>query len=120
VYAFALLAGLVLAVAGVAAACGSKKTVTKTVTNIATEIVTVTSTSKSEATPLLSVQLPRAAAAGQMVLYGHIKSVARKSGRFEMRFDPASWLTGCGGECGGRRRGNLGRGLGSERVLHGR
>jgi hypothetical protein len=98
VYAFAWLAGLVLAVAGVAAACGSRNTVTKTVANIATETVSVTSTSKSEATPLLAVQLPPAAAAGQMVLYGHIKSLARKSGRFEMRFDPAWWLTGVAAE----------------------
>jgi hypothetical protein len=50
------------------------------------------------ATPLLSVQLPPAAPAGQMVLYGHIKSLARKSGRFEMRFDPAWWLTGVAAE----------------------
>jgi hypothetical protein len=95
VYVFALLAGLaVLAVAGVAAGCGS----TKTVTNTATETVTVTSRSTSEATPLLSVQLPPAAPAGQMVLYGHIKSLAPKSGRFEMRFDPAWWLTGVAAE----------------------
>ena len=92
-YAFALLAGLVLAVAGVAAACGSTKTVTKTVTNTATETVTVTSTSKSEATPLLSVQLPPAAPAGQMVIYGHIKSLARKSGRFEIAQRPRPLLT---------------------------
>jgi hypothetical protein len=98
VYVLALLAGLVLAVAGVAAGCGSTKTVTKTVTNTATETVTVTSTAKSEATPLLSAQLPPAAPAGQMVLYGHIKSLARKSGRFEMRFDPAWWLTGVAAE----------------------
>ncbi len=90
VYAFALLAGLVIAVAGFAAGCGSTKTVTKT--------VTVTSTSTSEATPLPSVQLPPAAPAGQMVLYGHIKSLSRKSGRFEMRFDPAWWLTGVAAE----------------------
>ena len=97
-WVFALLAGLVLAVTGVAAGCGSTKIVTKTVTNTATETVTVTSTSKSEATPLLSVQLPPAAPAGQMVLYGHIKSLAHKSGHFEMRFDPAWWLTGVAAE----------------------
>jgi hypothetical protein len=95
---FALLAGVVLAVAGMAAGCGTTKTVTKIVTNTATETVTVTSTSKSEATPLLSVQLPPAAPAGQMVVYGHIKSLAQKSGRFEMRFDPAWWLTGVAAE----------------------
>jgi hypothetical protein len=98
VYVLALLAGLVIAIAGAAAGCGGTKTVTKTVTNTATETVTVTSTSKSEATPLLSVQLPPAAPAGQMVLYGHIKSLAHKSGRFEMRFDPAWWLTGVAAE----------------------
>jgi len=36
-------------------------------------------------------QLPPAAPAGQQVLWGHIKSIARRNGRFEMRFDPA-WL----------------------------
>jgi hypothetical protein len=95
---FALLAGLVLAVAGVAAGCGSTKTVTKTVGTTVTKTATVASTSRSETTPLLSVQLPPAAPAGQMVLYGHIKSLARKSGRFEMRFDPAWWLTGVAAE----------------------
>jgi hypothetical protein len=98
VYALALLAGSVVAVAGVAAGCGGTKTVTKTVGTTVTKTATVTSTSKSQATPLLSVQLPPAAPAGQMVLYGHIKSLARKSGRFEMRFDPAWWLTGVAAE----------------------
>jgi hypothetical protein len=98
VYLFVLLVGLVLAVAGVAAGCGSTKTVTKTVATTVTKTATVTNTSKSETTPLLSVQLPPAAPAGQMVLYGHIKSLARKSGRFEMRFDPAWWLTGVAAE----------------------
>jgi hypothetical protein len=36
--------------------------------------------------------LPPAAPAGQMVLYGHIKTLSRKRGRFEMKFDPA-WFT---------------------------
>jgi hypothetical protein len=98
VYVVALLAGLVLAVAGVAAGCGSTKTITKTVGTTVTTTATVTSTSKSQATPLPSVQLPPAAPAGQMVLYGHIKSLAQKSGRFEMRFDPAWWLTGVAAE----------------------
>jgi hypothetical protein len=40
------------------------------------------------------VRQPPAAPAGQMVLWGHIKSLARKGGRFEMRFDPAWWLGG--------------------------
>jgi hypothetical protein len=38
--------------------------------------------------------LPPAASAGQVVLYGHVKSLTRKNGRFELRFDPAWWLTG--------------------------
>jgi hypothetical protein len=40
------------------------------------------------------VTLPRAAAAGQMTLFGHIRSLTRKGKRFELRFDPAWWLTG--------------------------
>ena len=36
--------------------------------------------------------LPPAAPVGQMVLYGHIKTLARKGSRFELRFDPA-WFT---------------------------
>ena len=29
-----------------------------------------------------------------VVFYGHVKSIARAHGRFEMRFDPALWLSG--------------------------
>ncbi len=36
--------------------------------------------------------LPPAAPAGQMVLYGHIRTLVRKGSRFELRFDPA-WFT---------------------------
>jgi hypothetical protein len=42
--------------------------------------------------PLL--RLPPATQAGQSTIYGHIKSLTRKGGRFEMRFDPALMLTG--------------------------
>jgi hypothetical protein len=38
--------------------------------------------------------LPRAASAGEFTLFGHIKSLKRKGARFELRFDPALWLTG--------------------------
>src|SRR5207237_5109739 len=38
------------------------------------------------------LQLPPAAPAGEMVLYGHIKKLTRKGSRFELRFDPA-WFT---------------------------
>ena len=36
--------------------------------------------------------LPPAAPAGQMTLYGHVKTLVLKSSHFEMRFDPA-WFT---------------------------
>jgi hypothetical protein len=36
--------------------------------------------------------LPPAAPVGQMTLYGHVKTLSRKGGHFEMRFDPA-WFT---------------------------
>lgn len=42
--------------------------------------------------PLL--RLPRASAAGEIVLYGHIKSLSRKGSRFDLRFDPALLLSG--------------------------
>jgi hypothetical protein len=42
--------------------------------------------------PLL--RLPPAAAAGEFTMYGHIKSLTRRGARFELRFDPAWWLTG--------------------------
>jgi hypothetical protein len=34
----------------------------------------------------------------QLVFYGHIKSLVPKGRRFELRFDPALWLTGTAGE----------------------
>ena len=42
------------------------------------------------------------APAGQQVLYGHVKSVTRAGNHFELRFDPAWWLTGLAAEraCG--------------------
>jgi hypothetical protein len=59
----------------IAVGCGSTKTVTRT--------VTVSPTAKSGAGP------PR-----QVVEYGYIKSLERKSGGYLMRFDPAWLLTG--------------------------
>jgi hypothetical protein len=56
-------------------ACGSTKTVTKT--------VTVSGTAKSGA------GTPR-----EVVEYGYVKSLKRKGGSFELRFDPAWLLTG--------------------------
>jgi hypothetical protein len=44
------------------------------------------------------VRLPPIASAGQLVLYGHVSSLTRRAGRFELRFDPAWWLTGVAAE----------------------
>ncbi len=57
-------------------------------------LVTTTpaSTHPSACAPLL--RLPRAAAAGDQSLFGHIASLRRKGARYELRFDPALWLTG--------------------------
>ena len=38
--------------------------------------------------------LPRAAAAGEQSLYGHISSIRRTNGHYVLRFDPALLLTG--------------------------
>src|SRR5919204_6280677 len=39
-------------------------------------------------------KLPPAASAGQQTMYGHVASLTRSGSRFELRFDPAWWLTG--------------------------
>ncbi len=41
-----------------------------------------------------SKRLPPAAPAGETVQWGHVKSLLRKGSRFELRFDPALWLSG--------------------------
>jgi hypothetical protein len=71
----ALLILAVLSVAG----CGGTRTVTRT--------VTVDRTAKSGVGP------PR-----EVVFYGHIKSLRRKGRRFELRFDPAWFLSGSAAE----------------------
>lgn len=42
----------------------------------------------------VTTRLPPATQPGEVVLYAHIKSLTRKGSRFEVRFDPAWWLTG--------------------------
>jgi hypothetical protein len=64
-----------IAVVTVAAACGSTKTVTKT--------VTVDRTAKTGLGP-----------PGEYVQFGYIKSLTRKGARYELRFDPALFLSG--------------------------
>jgi hypothetical protein len=39
-------------------------------------------------------RLPPGAAAGEVVLYGHVRSLARTGRSFRLRFDPALWLSG--------------------------
>jgi len=66
-------------------------------------ITTLAASSPLSAAPAAStVVLPRATHAGQTTQYGHIKSLRRKGKQFEMRFDPAWWLTGVTAEraCG--------------------
>jgi hypothetical protein len=79
--------GLAIAfvVAAVAAGCGSTRTVTKTttVTTAATTTVTTTATSKTGLGP-----------PDERVQFGHIQSLTRKGDHFEMRFDPAWFLSG--------------------------
>jgi hypothetical protein len=66
---------LTVLIAVVAAGCGTTKTVTKT--------VTVSETAKS------GVGAPR-----ELVEFGHIKSLERKGDSYELRFDPAWFLSG--------------------------
>jgi len=47
---------------------------------------------------------------GQQVFYGHIESIARRHGRWEMRFDPALWLGGVTAERAAVEDGVLGPG----------
>ena len=50
--------------------------------------------SRVTAAPAATRVLPPASRAGEQVLWGHIKSLNAKGRRFELRFDPAWWLTG--------------------------
>ena len=79
--------GLAIAfvVAIVAAGCGSTRTVTETttVTTTATATETTTATSPSGLGP-----------PAESVQFGHIQSLTRKGDHFEMRFDPAWFLSG--------------------------
>ena len=66
---------LILVLAVLAAGCGSTKTVTRT--------VTVNPTAKT------GVGAP-----GEQVQFGYVKSLTRKGSRYELRFDPAWFLSG--------------------------
>jgi hypothetical protein len=43
-------------------------------------------------------RLPPAAGAGETVFYGHIRALTRKRSHYELRFDPAWWLSGTAAE----------------------
>jgi hypothetical protein len=43
-------------------------------------------------------RLPPAAAAGELVQWGHVKSLQRNGARWLLRFDPAWWLSGVAAE----------------------
>ena len=75
----ALLAGVV--VAAVVSGCGSTKSVTETTT--VTQTTTVSNTEPTGLGP------PR-----MRVEFGHVRSLKRVGGRYEMRFDPALILSG--------------------------
>ena len=79
--------GLAIAcvVAVVAAGCGSTRTVTETttVTTTVTTPVTTTAASKTGLGP-----------PAETVQFGHIESLTRKGDHFELRFDPAWFLSG--------------------------
>ena len=70
---------VVISVAMVAAGCGATRTITKTVT-------VATTTPAGLGAP------------HEIVYYGHIRSLTRRGGRFELRFDPAWLLGGVTGE----------------------
>jgi len=82
---------------------GTMKPVLATLTAIAIA-ATVFGSSRLLATPASAAAvakqqsgfklLPPAAPAGQMTLYGHVKTLTRRGGRFEMQFDPAWFTTG--------------------------
>ena len=53
-------------------------------------------------------RLPRASAAGEIAQWGHLKSLARRGARFELRFDPAFWLGGVTANRAAREDGVIG------------
>ena len=57
---------------------------------LATPASAATATTKQSGFKLL----PPAAPAGQMALFGHVKTLTRGGGHFQMRFDPAWFTTG--------------------------
>jgi hypothetical protein len=63
-------------------------------TLLALAAVAILVSAGSASSRLLLPRLPPAAPAGEVVLYGHVRSLVRRGNRFELRFDPAWWLSG--------------------------
>ena len=74
------------------------------VTVSASARLSAASASSPAARQTVEQRLPAATPAGQTTLYGHVASLERKGGNYELRFDPALWLTGVPAEraCGCR------------------
>jgi hypothetical protein len=72
---------------------------------IGVAILVATAAASSAASRLAAdPRLPAASPAGQTTLYGHVASLTRSGRRYQLRFDPALWLTGVPAEraCGCR------------------
>jgi hypothetical protein len=72
---------------------------------IGVAILVATAAASSAASRLAAdPRLPAATPAGQTTLYGHVASLTRSGRRYQLRFDPALWLTGVPAEraCGCR------------------
>ena len=67
-------------------------------------------TSGEAAATASALQQAPAAPAGQIVEYGHIRSLTRKGRRYELRFDPAFWLGGVTANRAAREDGVIGPG----------
>jgi hypothetical protein len=61
---------------------------------VAIFVATLSGSAHLSAAPAVSKQPSFFSPPRELVLYGHVKSLARKGRRFELRFDPALWLGG--------------------------
>jgi len=57
-------------------------------------LIAVSAVASASAATTNFLLLPPAAPAGQMVLYGHVKKLAKSGGHYVMRFDPAMFTSG--------------------------
>ena len=65
---------------------------------LATTVVAASSGAPTRRDGTALLRLPRTTPAGQTALFGHVESLTRKGGRWEMRFDPALVLFGATAE----------------------